>query len=115
MKPRRKGRPPGDDQTVANLAAALRAEWGLSARKADDLAIALLEAKELPPTKLPRGAKRWPGSVVIGYEHPIASFKSRESRLRKKRARGGVAPEPDVVRDLRMLLRVARLLAIQKT
>jgi hypothetical protein len=112
---RRMGRPPGDDQAVANLAAALREEWGLSARKADDLAIALLEAKEVPPAKLPRGAKRRPDSVAIGYEHPIASFKSRESRLRKKRTRGGVSPEPDSVRELRVLLRVARLLAIPKT
>jgi hypothetical protein len=111
---RGKGRPPGDDQAVANLAAALREE-GLSARKANDLAIALLEAKESPPTKFPRGTKRRPGSVVVGYEHPIAMFKSRESRLRKKRARGDVVPEPDAVRELRTLLRVARLLAIQKT
>lgn len=109
------GRPPGDDQAVANLAAALREEWGLSARKADDLARALLEAKEVPPSRLPRGAKRRPGSVVIGYEHRIAMFKSLKSRLRKKRARRKIAAEPDAVRELRVLLRVARLLAIQKT
>jgi hypothetical protein len=54
---RRVGRPPIDDEFVVDLAASLKIAWGLSERKAIDLAVALSEARPTKPTKLPRGAK----------------------------------------------------------
>jgi hypothetical protein len=86
---RRRGRPPKDfasdpDRLIVDLAAALRAAWGLSERKAVDLALAVIEGSPIEPSKLPRGAKR-KGGILIGYQLPRhVSFAGRGATIRRK-------------------------------
>jgi hypothetical protein len=105
---RLRGRPPKDlhedpDQITIALVAAMRDAWGISERKAFDLAICLLEAHEEPPTKVPR-AKHPAGSVLTGYALPLnRTFTSRASTLRKKSKRA--PPRPRIVQVLSLFLR----------
>jgi hypothetical protein len=71
----KRGRPkknfPADpDLPIVKLALALQAAWGLSERKAIDLALALLEGSPCAPSKRPRGSKH-KGGTLVGYQLPV--------------------------------------------
>jgi hypothetical protein len=114
---RLRGRPAKDlhedpDQLTIALVAAMRDAWGLSERKAFDLAICLLEAHEEPPTKVPR-AKHSADSVLTGYALPSnRTFTSRASTLRKKSKRA--PPRPRVVQVLSLALRCKDIAAVHR-
>ena len=103
---RKRGRPSLDDDAVINLAAAFRIAWKLSARGANDLAVSWLEAREVEPSKPPRGSKRRdPSSILVGYEHRFrTSFSGRDATLRQKQSRGDATPHPGVVLALTFIL-----------
>lgn len=103
----RRGRPPRDysddpDQSVAELEIALQAAWGLSERKALDLALAVDQGEPGTPSKIPRGVK---AGVLVGYALPQQkSFSSRSADIRRKLKSGKLRPRAEVV------LAIARLL-----
>src|SRR5258708_22169456 len=105
---RLRGRPPKEpqddpDQITIALVAAMRDAWGISERKAFDFAICLLEAREGPATKVPRG-KHPANSVLVGYELANnRAFANRASTLRKKSKRA--PPRTRVVQVLSLPLR----------
>jgi hypothetical protein len=78
----RRGPPLKDDRLIIELTLALQVAWGLSERKAIDIALALLEARVVEPTKVPRGGKR-KGGTLIGYRLR-ESFPGRASSIRRK-------------------------------
>jgi hypothetical protein len=71
-----------DDRLIIELALALQIAWGLSERKAIDLALALMEGRPVEPTKIPRGGKRKPGTL-IGYRLR-EQFRGRSATIRRK-------------------------------
>jgi hypothetical protein len=71
-----------DDRLIIELALALQIAWGLSERKAIDLALALMEGRPVEPTKIPRGGKRKPGTLV-GYRLR-EQFRGRSATIRRK-------------------------------
>jgi hypothetical protein len=108
---RLRGRPPKEphddpDQITIALVAAMRDAWGLSERKAFDLAICWREAREGPATKVPRG-KHPADSILVGYERQhtdgLRTFAGRASTLRQKSKRA--PPHPRVVQVLSAALR----------
>jgi len=86
---RKRGRPKKDfaadpDLAIAELAIALQAAWGISERKAIDLALALMEGSPGAPSKRPRGCKQKPG-LLVGYHLPNnMSFAGRAATIRRK-------------------------------
>jgi hypothetical protein len=117
---RQRGRPPKEphddpDQFTIDLVAAVQAAWGISERKAFDLALCFLEAHEGPPTKMPRGKYR-PDSVVVGYERRhtdgLRTFAGRASTLRQKSKR--TPPRPRVVQALSLALRCKDIAAVPR-
>jgi hypothetical protein len=86
---RKRGRPKVDptadpDMPIAELAIALRAAWGLSERKAIDVALALMEGLPVEPSKRPRGINHKAGTLV-GYQLPgQMSFAGRAATIRRK-------------------------------
>jgi hypothetical protein len=86
---RKRGRPKVDptadtDLPIAELAIALQAAWGISERKAIDLALALMDGHPVEPSKRPRGSGHKPGTLV-GYELPgNMSFAGRAATIRRK-------------------------------
>ena len=85
----KRGRPKKDfaadpDLAIAELAIALQAAWGISERKAIDLALALMEGSPCEPSKRPRGSKHKAGTLV-GYQLPERmSFAGRAATIRRK-------------------------------
>ncbi len=98
---RRRGAPPSDDQAVIDAVAALQVGLGISETKALDLAIALLEARQAEPSKVPR--RRQPGTLV-GYETRHTTVKGRASTVRKK-LRSGAKARPERVLPMVLGLR----------
>jgi hypothetical protein len=100
---RKLGRPPqtnDTDQLTIDLVAAMQDAWGISERKAIDLAICFLEAQPGPPTKVPRGQHAADG-LLVGYEQrTLKTFAGRSATLRQK-----AKPRPQVVRVLSLALR----------
>jgi hypothetical protein len=117
---RLRGRPPkepqGDpDQITIALVAAIRDAWGLSERRAFDLAICLLESREEPATKVPRG-KHPAGGILAGYERwhtdGLRTFAGRASTLRQKSRRA--PPRPRVVQILSLALRCRDVATVRR-
>jgi hypothetical protein len=83
----KRGRPKKDftidpDLPIAELAIALQAAWGLSERRAIDLALALMEGSPVEPSKMPRGRK---GGLLVGYQLPNnMTFAGRAATIRRK-------------------------------
>src|SRR5262245_1956041 len=101
-----RGRPPKDDQMVVDMAAALMEAYGLWPQRARDLAVAYVDGYEATPTKLPRGSRKAaPGSLLVSYVLPLATFEGRDATITQKLRRGDVRPRPDVVAALVYLLR----------
>jgi hypothetical protein len=92
------------DLSVAELAIALQAAWGLSERKAIDLALAVDQGEPGSPSKNPRGTKTKAG-VLAGYTLPMEkTFVSRAADIRRKLKSGKLQP------DAKTVLVIARLL-----
>jgi len=109
LKPRRRGRPPRDDQMVVDMAAALMEAYGLGPQRAHDLALAFAEGRAVTPAKLPpklpRGSRKAAqGSLLVVYELP-QTFEGRSATIAQKLRRGDIRPRPDVVAALVELLR----------
>jgi hypothetical protein len=106
---RRRGRPPRDyrddpDLEVAEWSIALQAAWGLSERKAIDLAIAIVQGELSPASKLPRGAGR-KGGVLVGYRLPDGrGFSSRNADIRRKLKAGKLRTDREAVLGIARLL-----------
>jgi hypothetical protein len=87
----------------------MRNAWGISERKAYDLAICFLESQPRPPTKVPRGRHAADGAL-IGYEQSLRkTFAGRSATLRQK-----ARPRPQVVRVLTMALRCRDTEAVRR-
>jgi hypothetical protein len=111
---RQRGRPKKDpctdpDQVTITLVAAMRNAWGLSERRAFDLAICLLESWEGPATKVPRGSRHLTG-ILAGYDGP--RFSGRSSSLRQKSKR--TPPRRHVVQALSLASRCKDTLAVRR-
>jgi hypothetical protein len=98
------------DLSVVDLAIALQAAWGLSERKAIDLALAVDQGEPVRPAKIPRGAKTKAG-VLVGYELPMGkTFASRSTDIRRKLKSGKLRQDAEVVLKItRLLHRIRRL------
>jgi hypothetical protein len=113
----KRGRPPRDysddpDLEVAEWAIALQGAWGLSERKAIDLALAICQGKRVPPSKIPRGAKKI-GGILTGYALPMnRQFRSRNADIRRKLKAGKLRPDSTRILEVarRLTLEVVRLL-----
>jgi hypothetical protein len=79
----RRGPQPKNDRPIVELALALQIAWGLSERRAIDLALALIQGDPVEPTKIPRGGKR-KGGTLIGYRLRGESFRGRNATIRRK-------------------------------
>jgi hypothetical protein len=104
---KRRGRPPTDanDQIIVDATAALMEAYALGPQRARDLAMVLLEARLVTPTKIPRGGRNpKPGSLLVGGRLPV-TFKGREATIMQKTRRGKLTPRPDVVAALVSILR----------
>jgi hypothetical protein len=117
---RLRGRPPKEpyddpDQLTIDLVAALQDAWKISERKAFDLAICWLEAREVPATKVPRG-KHPAGSILVGYERwavdGLRTFAGRASTLRQKSRRA--PPRRHVVQVLSLALRCKDIATVHR-
>jgi hypothetical protein len=92
------------DLFVAEFAFALQAAWGLSERRALDLALAADQGVPVGSSKTPRGGKT---GALVGYALPNeASFSGRNRDIRRKLKAGKLRPDGDEV------LRIARLLRL---
>ena len=82
----KRGRPRKDveHQHIVELAAAVEIVLGFGQQRARDLVIAFLEAQQVTPTRLPRGARKalLPGSTLVGYELPLRLGKAEISKVR---------------------------------
>lgn len=113
---RKLGAPTKDDQVIIDLAAAFQKAWGLSQRMSIDLALAFLEADIDSPSKIPRRARsrsRPRRGSLVGYKLPYATFRGRESTIRKKIAAGAKA-RPQYVLEFVVLLRAKSIYAVQQ-
>jgi hypothetical protein len=111
----RRGRPRRDysddpDLEVAAWAIALQGAWGLSERMAIDLALAICRGEAVPPTKVPRGAKKI-GGLLTGYALPMErQFRSRNADIRRKLKAGKLRPDPmATVKVARLLFKVQQI------
>jgi hypothetical protein len=111
----RRGRPRRNysddpDLSVAELAIALQAAWGLSERRAFDLTLAADQGEPVRSPKIPRGAKTKAG-VLVGYELPMGkTFAGRNADIRRKLKSGKLRPDAEVVLKIaRLLHRIRRL------
>jgi hypothetical protein len=102
----KRGRPASDtkNQLAVDVAAALHLiNEGVSRQAAGDFALALMEAKQVDPSKKPR--RRRPDDwVLTGYELPV-SFRERSKYLRKRVASGKIKPRAEIVIALALALR----------
>jgi hypothetical protein len=107
---RQRGRPQrdyGDDDDVEVLewAIALRAAWGLSERRALDLALAVCQGAFALPSKVPRGGKA--GMLVSRALPSERRFDSRNADIRRKLQAGKLRPHREItLRIARLLLRI---------
>jgi hypothetical protein len=110
---RQRGRPRRDysddpDRVVAEFAIALEVAWGLSERKAIDLALAVVQGAPGYASRVPRGAGTKAGKL-IGYALPDwKSFKSRNADIRRKLKVGKLHPSGVSVRKIVRLLLLVR-------
>jgi hypothetical protein len=104
---RRRGRPQRDysddpDLLAAETAIALQAAWGLSERRAIDLALAIHQGKLGSASKMPRGAK---AGTLVGFTlADRQSFHGRNRDIRRKLEAGKLRPDARVVRSIARLL-----------
>jgi hypothetical protein len=97
------------DQFTVDVIAAMQDAWGISERKAIDLAICFLESQPRPPTKVPRGRHAADG-VLVGYQQTtLKTFAGRAATLRQK-----AKPRPHVVRVLSLALRCRDTEAVRR-
>jgi hypothetical protein len=90
------------DLLVAETAIALEAAWGLSERRAIDLALAIRRGKLGSASKMPRGAK---AGTLVGFTLPDRqSFHGRNRDIRRKLEAGKLRPDARVVRAIARLL-----------
>jgi hypothetical protein len=106
LKPRRRGRPPKNDQLVVDLAAAFMEVSTLGPQQARDLALVWLQGRQVPTTRRPRGTTGRAGDLV-GYELPSATFEARSKTIREKH----LNPRPVVVSAFSQVLRELLLTA----
>jgi hypothetical protein len=72
------------DLPIVKLAIAMQAAWGLSERRAIDLALGLIEGRPVEPSKRPRGSKQSTG-LLVGYRLPgRTTFAGRAATIRRK-------------------------------
>jgi hypothetical protein len=104
---RGRGRPPHDysddpNLVVAETAIALEIAWGMSERRAIDLALAIHVDRPNKPSKIPRGGK---AGLLVGYTLPNQeSFHGRNRDIRRKLQTGKLIPDANVVRAIARLL-----------